>query len=91
MERIPPRQEAVDLDAPRQVQDVRLQHHDQIDAFGRELAPRASHNALVCVRLEREAHEPADILVNGKIVARGEIVTIDQRYGVRITAVTKTA
>ncbi len=39
------------------------------------------------VELEREAHEPADILVNGKIVARGEIVTIDQNYGVRITTV----
>lgn len=39
------------------------------------------------VELEREAHEPADILVNGKVVARGEIVTIDDRYGVRITAV----
>ena len=37
--------------------------------------------------LEREAHEPADILVNGKVVARGEIVTIDDRYGVRITSV----
>ena len=39
------------------------------------------------LELDREAHEPADILVNGKIVARGEIVTIDQNYGVRITRV----
>ncbi len=39
------------------------------------------------VELERKAHEPADILVNGKIVARGEIVTMDQSYGVRITQV----
>lgn len=39
------------------------------------------------LELDREAHEPADILVNGKIVARGEIVTIDQSYGVRITHV----
>lgn len=35
--------------------------------------------------LDREAHEPADVLVNGKIVARGEVVTIDNTYGVRIT------
>lgn len=41
------------------------------------------------VPLDREAHEPVDILVNGKIVARGEVVTIDQRYGVRITSVEK--
>ena len=39
------------------------------------------------LELDREAHEPADILVNGKIVARGEIVTIDKSYGVRITEV----
>jgi len=39
------------------------------------------------VSLDREAHEPADILVNGKIVARGEVVTIDDRYGVRVTSI----
>jgi len=39
------------------------------------------------IELDREAHEPADILVNGKVVARGEIVTIDDAYGVRITSV----
>ena len=39
------------------------------------------------LELDREAHEPADILVNGKIVARGEVVTIDDRYGVRVTSV----
>jgi flagellar motor switch protein FliN/FliY len=42
------------------------------------------------IQLDRETHEPVDILVNGKLVARGEIVTIDQSYGVRITAVSKT-
>ena len=42
------------------------------------------------VELDREAHEPADILVNGKIVARGEIVTIDDTYGVRVTSVERT-
>ena len=39
------------------------------------------------VMLDREAHEPADILVNGKIVAHGEVVTIDGGYGVRVTSV----
>lgn len=39
------------------------------------------------IELDREAHEPADILVNGKVVARGEVVTIDEHYGVRITSV----
>ena len=39
------------------------------------------------IELDREAHEPADILVNGKVVARGEVVTIDDNYGIRITSV----
>lgn len=49
-----------------------------------ELAQLAPGSLL---ELDREAHEPADILVNGKIVARGEIVSIDDHYGVRITSV----
>lgn len=39
------------------------------------------------IELDRQAHEPADILVNGRVVAHGEIVTIDRNYGVRITDV----
>lgn len=39
------------------------------------------------LELDRAAHEPADILVNGKVVARGEVVTIGDSYGVRITSV----
>lgn len=46
---------------------------------------KLSQGALI--ELDREAHEPADILVNGKVVARGEIVTIGENYGVRITHV----
>jgi len=43
------------------------------------------------LELDREAHEPADIVVNGRTVARGEVVTVGDRYGVRITAVIETA
>ena len=39
------------------------------------------------LRLDREVHEPASILVNGMTVAYGEIVTIGQSYGVRISRV----
>lgn len=41
------------------------------------------------IPLDREAHEPADILVNGRVVAKGEVVTIDNTYGVRITSLLK--
>jgi len=39
------------------------------------------------VTLDREAHEPADILVNGKVVASGDVVMLGGTYGVRITRV----
>ncbi len=35
--------------------------------------------------LERVAGEPVDIFVNGKLVAKGEVVVIDENFGVRIT------
>ncbi|MFT5197397.1 MAG: flagellar motor switch protein FliN/FliY [Planctomycetota bacterium] len=41
------------------------------------------------IPLDREAHEPADILVNGRVIARGEVVTIDNTYGVRISHLEK--
>jgi flagellar motor switch protein FliN/FliY len=39
------------------------------------------------VELERQAGEPADLLVNGTAIARGEVVVIDERYGLRITEI----
>jgi flagellar motor switch protein FliN/FliY len=35
------------------------------------------------VALDRLAGEPLDIRVNGRLVSRGEMVTINDRYGVR--------
>ena len=39
------------------------------------------------VALERSSGEPADLLVNGSPIARGEIVVVDERYGLRITEI----
>ena len=37
------------------------------------------------IELNKMAGEPVDILVNGKMIAKGEIVVIDDNFGVRIT------
>jgi flagellar motor switch protein FliN/FliY len=37
------------------------------------------------VELEKMANEPVDILVNGKLIAKGGVVVIDDNFGVRIT------
>jgi flagellar motor switch protein FliN len=39
------------------------------------------------LRLDRHAGEPVDVLVNGRILARGEVVVIDEDFGVRVTHV----
>src|SRR4051794_22074926 len=39
------------------------------------------------VTLDRTAGEPVDLLVNGKPVARGEVVVIDGEFGLRVTEV----
>lgn len=37
------------------------------------------------VELDRAAGSPADLLVNGTLIARGEVVVVDEEYGIRIT------
>jgi CheC, inhibitor of MCP methylation len=37
------------------------------------------------VELDKLAGEPVDILVNNKLIAKGEVVVIDESFGVRIT------
>lgn len=39
------------------------------------------------VELDRSAGAPADILLNGRLIANGEVVVIDQDYAVRITKI----
>jgi len=38
------------------------------------------------VEMERFAGEPVDILINGKVVAKGEVVVVDENFGVRLVA-----
>ncbi|MFN0154576.1 MAG: flagellar motor switch protein FliN [Gaiella sp.] len=39
------------------------------------------------IALNRLAGEPADLLVNGRLIARGEVVAIDEEFGLRVTEV----
>jgi flagellar motor switch protein FliN/FliY len=39
------------------------------------------------IELDRTAGSPADLLVNGHLVARGEVVVIDENFGLRITEI----
>ena len=37
------------------------------------------------VELDRLAGEPMDVLVNGTLIAHGEIVVVNEKFGVRLT------
>jgi flagellar motor switch protein FliN/FliY len=37
------------------------------------------------VELNRRAEQPLELVVNGAVVAHGEIVIMDERYGLRLT------
>ncbi|WP_114239967.1 flagellar motor switch protein FliN [Dyella sp. C9] len=39
------------------------------------------------VELDRSAGEPLDVFVNGTLVAHGEVVVINERFGIRLTDV----
>ncbi len=39
------------------------------------------------IELDKLAGEPIDILVNGKFVAKGEVIVIDENFGIRITEI----
>jgi flagellar motor switch protein FliN/FliY len=39
------------------------------------------------IQLNRLAGEPVDLLVNGHLIARGEVVAIDEEFGLRVTEI----
>lgn len=43
------------------------------------------------IELDRIAGEPLDLLVNNTVVAQGEVVLVNERYGVRLTRVVPAA
>ena len=41
------------------------------------------------IELDKIAGEPIDVLVNGKLVAKGEVVVIEENFGIRVTDIVK--
>jgi len=39
------------------------------------------------LELDRAAGSPADLLVNGRLIARGEVVVVDENFGLRVTEI----
>lgn len=43
------------------------------------------------IELRKVVGEPIDLLANGKTIARGEVVVVDESFGVRVTEIVSTA
>jgi len=78
---------------PADARDLRLLADVQVELaveIGRVKLPLRDLLSLApgaVLELDRAADAPVDVLVNGCLVARGEVVVIDGEFGVRVTAV----
>jgi len=63
----------------------------ELGAATMSLADILDLSAGAVVDLDRSIEEPVDIRVNGKLVARGEIVAINDKFGVRVTELVRSA
>jgi flagellar motor switch protein FliN len=44
-------------------------------------------SAGVVVELDSALHSPVDLLLDGRLIAQGEVVVVDGKYGLRVTAI----
>lgn len=65
--------------------DVSLQVTVELGRTRRQIRDVLTLGPGSVVELDKLAGEPVDVLVNGKRIARGEVVVIDEHFGVRIT------
>ena len=65
--------------------DVPLEISVELGRTQKKIQDILELNSGSIIELDKMAGEPVDILVNGKIIAKGEVVVIDDNFGVRIT------
>jgi flagellar motor switch protein FliN/FliY len=67
------------------VGDIPLQVSVELGKTKKDISEILGFGMGTVLVLDKIAGDPVEILVNGKLVARGEVVVIDENYGVRIT------
>lgn len=65
--------------------DIPLQVTVELGRTNRSVKEILELSAGSIIELDKLAGEPVDILVNSRLVARGEVVVIDENFGVRVT------
>jgi len=73
-------QKGIDL-----VYNIPLQVTVELGKTKKEISEILEFSTGTIIVLDKIAGDPVEIVVNGKLIARGEVVVIDENYGVRIT------
>lgn len=69
--------------------DVPLQISVEIGSARRKVKDILEFSQGSIIELERQAGAPVDIVVNGNLIAKGDVVVIDDNFAVRITEIIK--
>lgn len=77
-------QENIDL-----IMDVPLEVTVELGRCNKSIKEILDFSPGTIIELNKLAGEPVDVLVNGKFVAKGEVVVIEENFGIRITEITK--
>jgi flagellar motor switch protein FliN/FliY len=80
-----PRQPREDLRNIDLLLDVSLQVTVELGRTRRQIRDVLALGPGSVLELDKLAGEQVDVLINGKLIAKGEVVVIDENYGVRIT------
>lgn len=67
--------------------DIPLRLSVEVGSTGLRLSELMDLSEGSVVELDRQAHELLDIMVNGTLIAKGEVVTVNGRFGVRVVEV----
>ena len=71
------------------IKDVPLEVTVELGRTTKSISEILEFSPGTIIELDRIAGEPIDVLVNGKFVAKGEVVVIEESFGVRITEIIK--
>ena len=71
------------------IRDVPLEVTVELGRTSKSIAEILDFAPGTIIELDKIAGEPIDVLVNGKFVAKGEVVVIEESFGVRVTEIIK--
>ena len=69
------------------IQDVPLEVVVELGRTNKSIKEILEFSPGVVIELNKMAGEPIDILINNKFIAKGEVVVIDENFGIRITEI----